>query len=120
MLGGKELKGLELRRRELVLRSAINRLEIMVEVQNVQIALRPAERIVSLVRAARPWLLLLAPLAGIFAARGLRNNGSGFSKVMGVLKWIQPLLALWKQFRPPSTEAAPQTPTSTTVPGARV
>ena len=114
MLGGKELKGLELRRRELVLRSAINRLEIMVEVQNVQIALRPAERIVGLVRAARPWLLLLAPLAGIFAARSLRKNGSGFSKALGVLKWIQPLLALWKQFGSPSTEAAPETRSSQT------
>src|SRR6266536_3097556 len=119
MLGGEELKGLELRRRELVLRSTINRLTIRVELQHVQIALRPAERIVSLVRAARPWLLVLAPLAGIFAARGLRNNGSGFSKAMGVLKWIQPLLALWKQFRSSSTEAAPDTPISTTVPGAR-
>ena len=120
MLGGEELKGLELRRRELVLRSTINRLTIRVELQHVQIALRPAERIVSLVRAARPWLLVLAPLAGIFAARGLRNNGSGFSKAMGVLKWIQPLLALWKQFRSPSTEAAPGTPPAATVPGARV
>jgi len=120
MLGGKELKGLELRRRELVLRSAINRLAIGVELQNVQVALRPAERIVGLIRAARPWLLVLAPLAGIFAARSLRNNGSGFSKVLGILKWIQPLLVLWKQFRTPSTEAAPESPRTTTVPGARV
>jgi hypothetical protein len=120
MLGGEELKGLELRRRELVLRSTINRLAIGVELQNVQIALRPAERIVGLVRAARPWLLVLAPLAGIFAARGLRNNGSGLSKVLGILKWIQPLLVLWKQFRSPSAEAAPGTPPATRVPGAQV
>ena len=120
MLGGKELKGLELRRRELVLRSTINRLAISVELQNVQTALRPADRIFGLVRAARPWLLVLAPLAGIFAARSLRNNGSVFSKALGVLKWIQPLLVLWKQLRSPSTEAAPGTPPTTTVPGARV
>ena len=120
MLGGKELKGLELRRRELVLRSTINRLAISVELQNVQTALRPAERIFGLVRAARPWLLVLAPLAGIFAARSLRHNGSGFSKAMAVLKCLQPLLVLWKQFASPSTEAAPGTPPTTTVPGARV
>ena len=120
MLGGEELKGLELRRRELVLRSTLNRLAISVELQNVQTALRPAERIVSLVRAARPWLLVLAPLAGIFAARGLRNNGSGFSKALGVLRWIQPLLVLWKQFRSPSAEAAPEKPPATPLPGARV
>ena len=120
MLGGEELKSLELRRRELVLRSTINRLTIKVELQHVQTALRPAERIVSLVRAARPWLLVLAPLAGIFAARGLRTNGSGFSKALGILKWIQPLLVLWKQFRTPSVEAAPETPPATPLPGARV
>jgi hypothetical protein len=103
----------------LVLRSTINRLTIRVELQHVQSALRPAERIVSLVRAARPWLLVLAPLAGIFAARGLRSNGSGFSKALGVLKWIQPLLVLWKQFRSPAAEAAPETAPTTTVPRAR-
>ena len=120
MLGGRELKGLELRRRELLLRSTINRLAIRVELQNVQTALRPAERILGTVRAARPWLLVLAPLAGIFAARSLRKNTSGFSKALGVLKWLQPLLALWKQFRSPSAEAAPGTPPATPVPGARV
>ena len=119
MLGGRELKGLELRRRELVLRSSINRLEMSVELQNVQIALRPAERIVGLIRAARPWLVVLAPLVGIFAARSLRSNGSVFSKALGVLKWIQPLLVMWKQFRPPSTEATPATPPTTTVPEPR-
>ena len=120
MLGGKELNSLELRRREMVLQSSINRLAIRVELQNVQTALRPAGRIVGLIRAARPWLLVLAPLAGIFAARGLRNNGSGFSKALGVLRWIQPLLVLWKQFRSPSAEAAPEKPPATPLPGARV
>jgi len=86
MFGGKELKSLELRRRELVLQSTINRLTMKVELQNLQSALGPAERIVGLVRAVRPWLLVLAPLAGIFAARGLRGNGSVFWKLMGVLK----------------------------------
>jgi hypothetical protein len=116
MPGRRELKELELRRRELVLQSSVNRLVIDMELRNVQCALRPAERIVHSVRAARPWLMLLAPLAGILAASSLRNNGSGFSKVMGLVKWIQPLLALWKQFgfsangagREPSSATAPQ------------
>jgi len=64
--------------------------------------------------------LLLAPLAGIFAARSLRNNGLGFSKVIGLLKWIQPVLALWKQFSSPSTAAAPEAPPAATTPEARV
>lgn len=106
MFGGRELKRLELRRRELVLQSTINRLAIGVELQNVRAALLPAERIIGSVRKARSWLLLLAPVAGIFAARSLRHNGSGFAKVMGLLKWVQPLLALWKQFSSPPTEAA--------------
>jgi hypothetical protein len=119
MFGGKELRGLELRRRELVLQSSINRLAIRVEVQNLQTALRPAERVVSSVRAARPWLLVLAPLAGILAARTVRHNGSGFSKAMGVVRLLQQLLALWNQFRSPSAEAAPETPLEATPPEAR-
>ena len=105
MLGGKELKGLELRRRELVLQSTLNRLALRMELHNLQTALRPADRVVSSVRAAGPWLMVLAPLAGIIAARGLRGNGSGFSKLIGLLKYLQPILALWKQFKTASGEA---------------
>jgi len=119
MLGRKELKGLELLERELVLKSALNRLAIKVELQNLESALRPAELMVSAVRAARPWLPVLAPLAGILAARSLRKNGSVFSKAMGVLKWIQPLLGLWNQIRSQSAGTAPANQTSTPVSGAR-
>ena len=116
----RQLKELELRRRELVLQSSVNRLTLGLELQNVQAALRPAERIVNTVRAARPWLLLLAPLAGIAVARGLRSNGSAFAKVLGVLKWIQPLLAVWKQFGFSSDGAGREAPQATRAPGARV
>src|SRR5262245_2867132 len=109
MLAGRELKALELRRRELVLRSSINRLTMRVELQQVQAALRPAGQILSLVRTIRPWVLVLAAGAGIFATRSVRHNGSGFSKAMGILKWIQPLLVLWKQFKSSSSATAPQT-----------
>jgi hypothetical protein len=119
MFGQEELKRLELRRRELVLRSTINRLAIKVELQNIQTSLLPAERIVSSVRAVRPWLLFLAPLAGIFAARSLRSRGSALSKAVGFLKWIQPLLGLWQQFRSGATGAAPVTPATTKMPGVR-
>jgi len=106
------LNRLELRRRELVLQSTLNRLTIMEELRNVQTALRPAERIVTSVRAARPWLMLLAPLAGIFAARSLRSNGSGFAKLFGALKYVQPLLALWRQLSSPATNGAAESPAS--------
>ena len=120
MLGRKELKSLELLERELVLKSAINRLSIKVELQNIETALRPAERVVSAVRAARAWLPVLAPLAGILAARRLRKNGSVFSKAMGVLKWIQPFLGLWNQIRSHTTEAAPANQPSTPLPRQRI
>jgi hypothetical protein len=119
MFGGKELKRLELRRRELVLRSTLNRLAIMEELQDVQAALLPTERIVGSIRKARSWLLLLAPLVAIFATRGLRNNSSGFSKMIEVLKRIQPLLALWKQFRSPAREAERETSPAASVTGTR-
>ncbi len=118
MFGRKELKRLELRRRELVLRSTLNRLAIRAELQNIQTALLPAERIVSSVRAARPWLLVLAPLAGIFAARRLRSDGSIFSKAISIMKWVQPLLGLWQQFRPGAGGAARGTRGATTIPRA--
>jgi hypothetical protein len=118
MLGRRELKSLELLERELVLKSAINRLAIKVELQNLETALRPAERVVRAVRAARPWLPVFAPLAGFLAARSLRHNGSVFSKAMGLLKWIQPLLRLWNQIRSHSAEAAPANLPSPPAPGA--
>ena len=120
MLRGRELKSLELRRRELVLQSTLNRLTIQTELQQVRTALQPAERIVGSFRAVRPWLLLLAPLAGIFAARSVRGNGSGFSKLLGLMRCLQQLLALWKQFKSPATNAEPETPPATTAPEARV
>jgi hypothetical protein len=123
MFRGRELKSLELRRRELVLQSTINRLTMKEELQHLQTAFHPAERIVGSLRAVRPWLLLLAPLAGIFAARSVRGNGSGFSKLMSLLKLLRTLLALWKEFgaafMAPSTNAEPETPPATTVPEAR-
>jgi hypothetical protein len=116
MFGRRELKRLELRRRELVLQSTLNRLAVRVELQNIQTALLPAERIVSAVRAARPWLLLLAPLAGIFAARRVRSGGSIFAKAISALKWIQPLLVLWRQFQPGAGGAVRETSGATTKP----
>jgi hypothetical protein len=117
---GKELRTLEFRRRELVLRSTLNRLAIRVELQNLKSALRPAEQIVSSVRAARPWLVVLAPLAGLFAARGLRGTGSVFSRALGALKWVQSLLLLWKQFRPPAAGQAKEPPPGASAPEAGV
>jgi hypothetical protein len=117
MFGGRELKGLELRRRELVLQSTLNRLTIQTDLQQVRTALQPAERIVGSIRAVRPWLLLLAPLAGIFAVRG---NGSGFSRLLALARCLQQLLALWKQFQTPAANTEPETPAATTAPGAQV
>ena len=110
MSGGRELNRLELRRRELVLQSTLNRLAIMQELQNVQAALRPAERVVSSIRAARPWLLLLAPLVGVFAARSLRSSGSGFARLLGMLKYVRPLLAVWRQLSTPGSDGASESP----------
>jgi hypothetical protein len=110
MLGRKELRELALRRQELVIQSQLNRLTFQIELQNVQTALQPAERLVASVRSARPWLMLLAPLAGVFAARSLGANGGIGSKLLGLLKWVQPMLALWNQFGSPSARPTPEPP----------
>ena len=98
MFSRQELKRLELRRRELVVQSTLNRLAFVEAWQQLETAWRPVERVVSTVRSARPWLLAVAPLAGFIAARRFRRGGSILTKALGVLRWIQPLLAVWRQF----------------------
>ncbi|HLP77777.1 MAG TPA: YqjK family protein [Candidatus Paceibacterota bacterium] len=108
MPGGKELKQLELRRRELVLESALNRLALRTDMEQIQTALRPAEHAIHFIRAVRPWLPLLTSLARVWLVR--RNNGSGFSRIVRIANCIQPLLSLWKRFTFTPAAAGTETP----------
>jgi len=110
MLGRKEMKELALRRQELVIQSQLNRLALRAELQNVETALEPARRLIASAEAVRPWMMLLAPLAGIVASRGLHSTGGIISKAVGLLKWIKPLTALWKRFNKSSGPAETQQP----------
>lgn len=99
MLGGRELKQLEVRRRELVLQSTLNRLAVRTELQNLHASLQPVQRVASSIRSVRPWLTLLAPLAGMLLGGRGRGNGSITSRVIGILKWTQALLGIVRQLK---------------------
>jgi hypothetical protein len=98
MLGQRKIKELAFRRRQLVIQSELNRVLLQVELRNVQTALQPVNRLVSTVRSVPSWLLLLAPFAGIFISRRLRTDGGIGSRILGLVKWIQPLTSLWNRF----------------------
>jgi hypothetical protein len=99
MLGQRKIKELAFRRRQLVIQSELNRVLLQVELRNVQTALQPVNRLVSTVRSVPSWLLLLAPFAGIFISRRLCSDDGIGSRILGLIKWIQPLTSLWNRFR---------------------
>ena len=106
MPGGRELKQLELRRRELVLQSSLNRLAVRTELRNLRASIEPVQRVAASVRSVRPWLTLLAPLAGMLISRRAKSNGSIVSKAFGILKWTQALIGIVRQFKAHSNGAA--------------
>ena len=93
MLGGKELKRLNLHKEMLVLESGLNRLKLQAEVHHLRSAIGGIR---SASRKRAPLLLVLAPLAGFLLARGVRRSGSWLDRLTGAAKWIAPAYTLWR------------------------
>lgn len=99
MFGREELAELELRKRALVIESELNRLALRNDWQQVCEATQWIARVSHWWQQANPWLLLLAPVAGVVTARRVMHGEGGIiSRAFGLLKWVRPILGLWRSF----------------------
>jgi len=108
MVGRKELANLQLRKRTLVLESTLHRAVLETEWQNLQGATAWARSARQTFRQARPWLLLLAPLAGLLVARGSAPPLRPQRRFLSVLKWLRTLLSIGETFRNVLAENPPK------------
>jgi hypothetical protein len=111
MFGQKELADLQLRKRALVLESDLNRLALQAEWQRVCAATGWISQATRFCRQANPWLVLLAPLAGLWTARTLHREGGIVSHLLAALKWIPSLMTIWRSFA--GTQSEDDTPRPT-------
>lgn len=110
MFGREAIAELQLRKRTLVIESELNRLTLLTEWQRVRAATDWISQAGQLVRKANPWLVVLAPLLGVLTARKLQREGGVVGRVLGLLKWIKPIMVLWQSFTgtpPPEVESKP-------------
>jgi hypothetical protein len=96
MFGREEIAGLELRKRALVIESELNRLALRTEWQRVCDATGWISHAARFWRQANPWLVALAPVVGVLTARTLGGEGGIVRRLLGMLKWIQPLMTVWR------------------------
>jgi hypothetical protein len=106
MPGRKELGPLQLQKQALILESDLNRLAMQAEWQNLRQAGRRLTQPAQALGNVNLWLLLLAPVAGFLAARGLRGQDSWLSRVTSLLKWAVPLYRVWTRLRSKSADQA--------------
>lgn len=110
MFGRQTLADLAVRKRALLVESDLNRLKLRSEWQQVRAATAWLSAPAQACRTAGPWLRVLAPLAGLLAARRFRRSESRSGKLLCLVRWIGPLYALWKSFAPASEKSGPAPP----------
>lgn len=103
MFENRELAALESRRRDLLVRSEVNRRLMALEWANVRVQGWWIEAGAGLARRARPFLMVLAPLAGFWVVRrvtgGGGEGGSRFWERLATgLTVYQRVRSLWEQF----------------------
>jgi len=112
MFGREQLAELELRKRALVIESELNRLALQNDWQRMRDATQWVGQLTQWWRQANPWITLLAPIAGAMTARTMvRQEGGIVSRTLGLLRWIGPFLAAWRNLTtppPPGDEAKPK------------
>ena len=105
MFGGQEMTALQLRKRTLLLESDLNRLTWHVERERLREAASWAGCVKDARRQIAPWALVLAPLAGLALALGLRRSTTGVSFWMRALVAAPSLIQLWRTFATSSKES---------------
>ena len=109
MSGRNELAGLQLRKRTLVLESDLLRLTLQAECRNWGTRTAWLGETARAYQKFRPWLVVLAPLAGLLAARTLHRPQPSGGRLARALKWAQTLFLLWRSLKatPESAAARP-------------
>jgi hypothetical protein len=98
MAGRQGLEHLNQRKQALVLESDLNRMTLRVELENLRAATAPLDQAAATARRMAPWLLPLAPLAGLLAVHYLRRGSRPLNVLMSMLRWAAPVMALWRRF----------------------
>lgn len=109
MFGREPLDDLQARKQALLLESELNRLRFRAEWQRVRAATAWFSGAAQTYRDVRPWLVFLAPLAGLLAARRLRRPESPLGSLLRLMRWMTPLYSLWKGFASRFEKAEPET-----------
>ena len=99
MVGIEELARLRRRKRELVARSEANRAALDAECENLRGAAEAIDRGVSIVRAARPFLALAAPLLGFLAVRKWRKVSGLAARLSAGWGTARTLYSVWRNFQ---------------------
>ena len=96
MFGTKELNELQLRKQALLLESDLNRLALRVEWDRLGEVGKWAGRIAEVRNFITPWTRLLAPMAGVALALGLRRRSGWFGFLSKAAAVIGPLMQFWR------------------------
>jgi hypothetical protein len=96
---GKEVESLRLRKQLLVLESNLNRAALQAEWGNVRAATAWVRSARQTFHQVRPWLVLLAPLAGYLTARRPNRPPGVLRRLVSAWRWIRALLGVWEAVR---------------------
>jgi len=99
MAGRSGTEALSRRKQALIIESNLNRIALQIECENLRAATRPLHQVATVAHRMGPWLLPLAPLAGLLAARFLRKRSGLLDTAVSLLRSLPPVLALWHHFR---------------------
>jgi hypothetical protein len=102
MFDMQELTTLRLRRQALLLESDLNRLTFAAEFQSLRQAVNWVGGLSAAGRRFAPMALMMAPLAGVAMALGLRRSSARAGFLTRVLGVAPLLIRLWRACVPPS------------------
>jgi hypothetical protein len=89
---------LQLRKKTLLLESELNRFTLLAEWEHLREAANWTDRLKDARQRFGLWALVLAPLAGMMLARGLRRSPSKPGLWIGALRAAPLLIELWRRF----------------------
>lgn len=97
MLGTRTVEAVRKNKQALLLESNLNRLKVQAELQNLRSAVKPIGGLAGKAQGLLPLVMLLAPVAGFFAVRGVGRPGSLPARVVSAVKLVGSLFRWWKR-----------------------